>query len=389
MLLWGGQLGSWLGTEVSGIAIPLIVLALTGSPAQAGAVAGVRGLVYVVWAIPAGVALDRFDRKALMVVANLGSCLALASIALALALGRLTIPHLLIASAVEGSCFVVANLGRFAAYPRVVKQEQLPAAAAQFGTADQLALIGGPPLGGFLYGIGGGAIALGLDACSYALNALAIRAIAAPLNPETPPARRSVRAEVGEALVWLWRQPILRFLNLLTAGRTLVVAGLYLLVVVLAGERRVPSLAIGLVFAFGAGGGLATSLVAARLHRRFAHRPLLIGTTAVSLLACGLYAVASNVAALAAVTALYFAADTLYYVITGAYSAKVTPAEIRGRVTSLTRLAVLGAHSLGFFLCGLLLQTFGGGPTIGALAAVLLVLFLATVTYRGLGRADF
>ena len=60
MLLWSGQLVSWLGTEVSGIALPLIVLSLTGSPAQAGGVAAIRGLVYVFWAIPAGVVIDRW-----------------------------------------------------------------------------------------------------------------------------------------------------------------------------------------------------------------------------------------------------------------------------------------------------------------------------------------
>ncbi len=53
MLLWYGQLVSWMGTEVSGIALPLVVLALTGSPAQAGRVAAIRGLAYVFWAIPA------------------------------------------------------------------------------------------------------------------------------------------------------------------------------------------------------------------------------------------------------------------------------------------------------------------------------------------------
>ena len=47
ILLWSGQLVSWVGTEVSGIVLPLVVLTLTGSPVQAGGVAAIRGLVYV------------------------------------------------------------------------------------------------------------------------------------------------------------------------------------------------------------------------------------------------------------------------------------------------------------------------------------------------------
>ncbi len=180
MLLWGGQLGSWLGTEVSGIAVPLIVLALTGSPGQAGAVAGIRGLVYVFLAIPAGVVIDRFDRRRIMFVANLGSGLALASIALALVLDRLSIPLLFTATAIEGAFFVFANPGRFAAFPRVVPKEQYPAAAARFGTADHIAQLGGPPLGGFLYQAGGGFLAFALDALSYGLDAFSIFLIDAP-----------------------------------------------------------------------------------------------------------------------------------------------------------------------------------------------------------------
>ncbi len=91
LLLWSGQLVSWIGTEVSGIALPLVVLTLTGSPVQAGGVAAMRGLVYVVWAIPAGVLIDRWDRKIVMIAANLGSGLAMGSIALALAFHHLSV----------------------------------------------------------------------------------------------------------------------------------------------------------------------------------------------------------------------------------------------------------------------------------------------------------
>ncbi len=103
ILMWSGQLVSWMGTEVSGIALPLVVLALTGSPARAGSVAAIRGLVFVIWSIPAGVLVDRWDRKTVMFVANLGSGLAMGSIALALFYHRLTLPELYIACAIESS----------------------------------------------------------------------------------------------------------------------------------------------------------------------------------------------------------------------------------------------------------------------------------------------
>src|SRR5579859_4003793 len=171
MLLWGGQLVSWLGTEVSSIALPLVVLTLTGSAAQAGIVAAIRGLVYVIWALPAGALLDRWDRKLVLVIANLGSGLAMGSIALGLATHDLTTTLLYVACAVEGSCFVFANLARFASFRKIVPEQQFAAATAQSESASHMALLVGPPLGGFLYQAAGGFAAFAADALSYVINA--------------------------------------------------------------------------------------------------------------------------------------------------------------------------------------------------------------------------
>jgi MFS family permease len=71
MLLLCGQLVSWVGTTITNIALPLIVLALTGSTVQAGSIAAIRGAVYALWAIPAGALIDRWNRKTVLVIANL------------------------------------------------------------------------------------------------------------------------------------------------------------------------------------------------------------------------------------------------------------------------------------------------------------------------------
>ena len=95
-----------------------------------------------------------------------------------------------------------------------------------------------------------------------------------------------------------------------------------------------------------------------------------------------------NNALLAAITALFYAVDILYTVTTSSYSAAITPATLRGRVVSLTRLTSLGSHSLGFFLTGLLLQYLGSTRTIGVLSCLLLILFLATTANKDLFQAE-
>ncbi|GHO83871.1 MFS transporter [Dictyobacter formicarum] len=384
MLLWSGQLVSWIGTEVSGIALPLVVLALTGSSAQAGAVAAIRGLVYVCWAIPAGVLIDRWNRKIVMVIANLGSGLAMGSIALALAFHSLSVIQLYIISAIEGSFFVFANLGRFASFPKVVSKEQFPAASAQSGTADHIALLVGPPLGGLLYQAAGGFIAFFVDSLSYFINAFSIFFINIPLGTKTPTERKAVHHEIKEAIVWFWHQPLLRFLNLLTAGRIILSAGLYLLIIVLAKEHHASSLFIGAIFAIGAGGGILGSFISAKIHSRFGMKQLLLGVLLLSFLIFSLYAIAINNFLLAGITALFYAADPLYNVTISSYSVKIVPDEMRGRVASLTRLIDLGANSFGFFITGDLLQYLGSRWTIGVFALMLLLLFIATEKNRNL-----
>jgi predicted MFS family arabinose efflux permease len=305
------------------------------------------------------------------------------SIAVGLFFHNLSVIPLYIASAVEGSFFVFANLGRFASFPKVVAKEQFPAAVAQSGTADHLALLIGPPLGGFLYqAVGGGFLAFFVDSLSYFVNAVSIFFINIPLGAATSTDRKAIRHEIKEAFLWFWHQPILRFLNVITAGRTVLAAGLYLLILVLAKEHHASALSIGFIFATGAGGGILGSILAAKIHQHFTMSQLLLGISLLSFIIFTLYAVATTNLFLAAITALFYAVDPLYDVTTSAYSAKIIPNEIRGKVTSLTRLVILGAYSFGFFITGNFLEYLGSLWTIGIFSVLLFVLFLGIALNR-------
>jgi hypothetical protein len=72
LLLWSGQLISSIGTQVSQLAFPLLVLAITFSPAQAGIVGALRGLPFAVLCLPAGALVDRWDRRKVMLFCDTG-----------------------------------------------------------------------------------------------------------------------------------------------------------------------------------------------------------------------------------------------------------------------------------------------------------------------------
>src|SRR6185312_10338782 len=153
MLLWSGQAVSSVGTQVSTVAFPLLVLLLTKSPAQAGLIGAARALPYLFFSLPAGALVDRWDRKRVMALCDAGRAIALGSVPVALAFNHLGMVQLYAVSLVEGTLFVFFNIAEVACLPRVVTKEQLPAANAQNAATDGTSTLLGPALGGAIFGI--------------------------------------------------------------------------------------------------------------------------------------------------------------------------------------------------------------------------------------------
>src|SRR5579864_1701222 len=91
LLLWSGQAVSSIGTQLSQLAYPLLVLALTHSPAAAGFIGAVRVVPYMILSLPAGALVDRWNRKRVMIFCDMGRVLALGSVPVAAVLGRLSV----------------------------------------------------------------------------------------------------------------------------------------------------------------------------------------------------------------------------------------------------------------------------------------------------------
>ena len=102
LLVWSGTAISQIGTQVSQLAFPLLVLTLTNSTALAGFVGALRLLPYLLLSLPAGVLLDRWDRKKVMMVCDTLRAVCLASIPLALAFGMVNIVQLFLVALAEG-----------------------------------------------------------------------------------------------------------------------------------------------------------------------------------------------------------------------------------------------------------------------------------------------
>ncbi len=382
MLLWSGQLISNLGTGMSGVAFPLLVLAITGSAAQAGLLGAFETVPYLFFSLPAGALVDRWDRKRVMVVCDAGRALSLASIPLAALLGRLSTPQLYAVSLVDGTLFVFFNLAEVACLPRVVSREQLPQASAQNEGGGIAANLIGPPLGGLLFQTAGRTIPFLVDAVSYAASVVSLLSIKTPFQGERAPSTRRLRTEIAEGLGWLWRQPLIRYMAFLTGGLNLVNAASTLIVVVIAREQHAPAALIGVVFAGGSAGGIVGALLAPRIQRRFGFGAVITATVWVSALIWPLYALVPNPLLLGVVMGGSFVVGPIYNAVQFSYRVSLIPDALQGRVNSAFRLLAFGGQPLGAALSGLLIQAHGAVFAVLVFWAWYLLLAVLTTVNR-------
>jgi MFS family permease len=274
-LLWSGQALSDLGTQISAIAYPLLVLAVTGSAAEAGIVASATLLGTLVGLLPGGVVADRYPRKRIMVVTSLTQMVVGATVVVAAVTHHIFLAHLASVGFIQGAAFAFYIGASRGATRRIVTPEQLPGAMARTQARDRAATMIGPPIGGALFGVAQ-FLPFACDSGSFGAIALAAALLRKPLDPvptgvaETEP----LRQRVTKGLRFVLAQPFLRMFVIWATAINALVAGVRLTIIVLAQRRGATPTEIGALFTISAGCGLAGALVAVRLTKLASGRTL-------------------------------------------------------------------------------------------------------------------
>lgn len=381
MLLWSGQVVSVLGGGISNIVFPLLILAMTGSPAAAGFAGALASLPYLLFSLPVGALIDRWDRKKVMILCDLGRAISLASIPLALYFDVLTIWQLYINAFIEGTLFVFFNIAEVAALTRVVHKTQLPQASAQNEAGFIAAGLVGAPLGGYMYQSISRLFPFIFDSISYLFSAISLMFIRTTFQEERVKAERHLGREIREGLSWLWHHPLIRFMAFLTGGGNFIFTGSGLILIVLAQQVMGASPGeIGTMFSIGAAGGILGSLVGGRIQKRFRFGQVIVAVMWVQALLFPLYAFAPNIFVLGAISAFLFATSPIYNIVQFSYRLALIPDKLQGRVNSTFRLLAFGFQPIGSALAGVLLEQIGIFPTLWFFAGALVVLtVLATL----------
>ncbi len=386
LLLWSGQTVSTLGTGVSKFALPLLALALTHSPALAGLMAAARQAPYLLFSLPAGALIDRWDRKAVMVGCDVVRWLALGSIPLAFALGHLTLAQVYLVAFVEGTAYVLFSLAQIAALPQIVAPAHLSRAYSLDNASDYAGELLGPALGAFIIGLApvieaGTMLAYLADSISYLLSVISLWCMRVPFQKErVMVSQRSLRKEIAEGLRFLWGQRRLRVMAALTAAINFLQSAITLAVIVLGrDDLRLDVRALGFILSAGGVGGVLGALLAPWLRARLRFGQVIIGSVLLWALAVLALVVAPSAVWLVLGVGLVSLLWPVYAVTLVSYRLELTPDALQGRVNSAFRFLSYGAEPLGAGLGGALLGMYGPRPVLGLIAAGLALSALAVL----------
>jgi hypothetical protein len=373
-LLQAGQLLSSAGTQATSIAYPLLVLAVSHSPAQAGLVTFARLAPFALFGLVAGVAVDRWSRKALMIASDAVRAVAMGALAVLLVSGVDAVWAILLAAFVEGTGTTVFNAAQPGALRAVVPRPQLPGAVGAQEARRAAVRLGGPPVGGALFGLGR-AVPFVVDAASYAFSTVSLLLMRAPFQEEREAAPSRLRAQIAEGFRFLWGHPFLRTTTFLYGLGNFLVPGVLLVVVVVGRRQGLTGGEIGVLIAVFGAGTLVGSLASPLSRKLFSIRTILL-LELWTWLACWSFVIEPSVYVLvASMVPFALAAPSTDSVVVG-YRVAMTPDRLLGRVESVRSNIALLIAPLGPLVAGLLLSVVSARATIALFAVFGLVLAL-------------
>jgi hypothetical protein len=382
-LLWTSQALSDLGTAIANLAVPLLVLVLTHSPVRAGLV-GTIGLVTTVLArVPAGVLVDRADRRRIMLACDTVRLAGYLALGLAVWRGQASLA-VIIAVTVVGACGnALFGTAEHSALRTVVATGQLPAAVARNEARSYATTLAGPPLGGLLFGLGH-ALPFAGNALTFLVSLLGVARIRRPLQEVRAEPPGGHLAELAEGFTFVFRDPFLRAIVFVAAPLNLAIHGIIFTIIVTLQARHTRPAIIGAVETVVAVGGLLGALAAPALHRRLPLRVLIRG---ICWAAAGFMAISAlltaSVAAAIPVAAAVFLGPASNAAIFG-HQAAVTPDRLQGRVISVVIVVATSVAAAAPLLAGVMITTWGSPAAILVFAAAVAGAAVAATVSRGI-----
>lgn len=389
---WFGQGASFLGTQISLIAVPIIAaVTLDASPLALGLLYACGQLPALLFGLFAGAWLDRRKRRPIMIVTDLARMAVTLLVPIAAWIGWLSIPLLCLVLFALGTLTIFFDIAHLSYIPSLVDRSQLVAANSRLEATASSAQVVGPAIGGTLVGLLTGPGALLIDAGSFLVSAVALRSIR---KPEEEPAHiqqgEPMRERITSGLRFVAAHPALRALAGCSAVTNLFgYAFLAVYVAFMVRELGLSDFQIGLVFATGGVGALIGAIVAGRCAERWGTGRTLIAAQ----LGFGLTGMLVPLAVLlpGVELPLVVAAEFLQWLMLLVYAVnavslrqRVTSDAMQGRLHATFAVLTRGFQPIGSILGGVIASVIGLSLTlvVSEIGLMLGVLFLIASPLR-------
>ena len=369
--LWSAQTVSEFGSQITGLALPLAaILVLRASTFEVAALGVVEFLPFVLFSLPAGVWVDRLRRRPILIAADWGRAVALASIPVAYLAGALTLGQLYAVGFITGLLTVFFDVAYQSYLPSLVNRDEIGEGNSKLEISNSTAQVAGPGLAGVLVGVFKAPYAIAVDAASFVGSALLMTAIkrVEDLPATLVGSRRRMRAEIWEGLGYVFRHPVMRPAMYWVAWSNFFGSVMFSIVLVFAVRTlHLSPYTIGLILSLASFGGLAGALTATRIGKRLG-----IGTTLIAMGATGgfvaiLIPLASGSRAIPFLVIAQFVRGFCALVsnINGiTLLQSITPDRLLGRMNASRRFVVWGVMPLGGLTGGALGSHLGLRETL-------------------------
>ncbi|RZU53273.1 putative MFS family arabinose efflux permease [Krasilnikovia cinnamomea] len=380
--LWLSQALSATGSRVSFLVYPLLILALFESVAAASAVAAVCALSEVVARLPAGVLLDRLQRRSVMLWCETARILAMVVAIVTIATGSATLWLIMLVAAVDAGGAALFVSAERTALRHIVPMEQIQTAAARNEARTFTAELLGPALGGVLLNIARVAPFI-FNAFAYSLSFLSVLAIRKPLQSPREQDGEGVWASFLIGAQFLFHQPFLRALAAIGPLLNMAFTGTMFVVVVVLNEAGVPSYGVGVCLAVVASGGILGAVLAPMLQRKLPPRRLVVilSWTSASMVALCIVLPAGYWMVVPLPILVLFAPPTTSILF--GHQTAVTPDHLHGRVVAAMGLLISGLNPFAPLLAGLLLETWNHAVAFAAFTFIFVIASIIVTFSKG------
>jgi MFS family permease len=386
--LWTGQSISEVGSQVSQLAIPwLAAVGLHASPIEFSLLGVLGFLPFILFALPAGVWVDRLRRRQILIVGDSARAVLLTLIPILWAAGALRIWHLLVLQFVIGVFTVFFDVAYQSYLPALIEREHLVDGNSKLQLTVSVAQVAGPSMTGGVIAAITAPYAIVVDAASFVVStAFMVRMRHREAVPERAAGESHPKMwpQVKEGLQWVVGHPYLRPIAACTGTSNFFGQVAFSIFVLYAVRTlHLSSVELGIVFGVGSFGSIAGALLADRIRRRTGVGPAIVGYAIVFSCAGVLFPLAPRsfpLPFLIGGMALLGFGGVAYNITQVSLRQAITPERLQGRMNAAMRWIVWGTIPLGTMLGGALGQTLGLRTAmwvgaIGSLPVFLTVLF--------------